>query len=134
MRQMSHHSLQAAEHGNFTTAGMSLVPLADIFNHKAAIVQLSGEYAIEPVCFEGGKDSSDDDASSTDCGGDQCSDPGCSGESRSGLTSEDNFTPEMEPNLNGVNGRSCSDSLLCRLGAAAYRQMMSAQVQPSTSE
>ena len=85
MRQMSHHSPQAAEHGIFTTAGMSLVPLADIFNHKAAIVQLSDEYMIEPVCFEGGKESSDDDASSADCGDDQCSDPGCSGESRSGL-------------------------------------------------
>ena len=37
---------------------MSLVPLADIFNHKAAIVQLSDEYAIEPICFEGGDESS----------------------------------------------------------------------------
>ena len=113
---------------------MSLVPLADIFNHKAAIVQLSGEYMIEPVCFEGGKESSDDDASSADCGEAQCPDPGCSGESRSGLTIEDEFTPEMEPNLNGVNGQSCSDSLLCHLGAAAYRQTISTQVQPSASK
>ena len=40
----------------------------------------------------------------------------------------------MKPNLNGVNGRSCSDSLLCHVGAAAYRQMMSTQVRPSTSK
>ena len=85
---MSEHALQAATHGILITAGMSLVPLADIFNHKAAIVQLSGDYAIEPVCFEGGEDSSSDDASSTDCGDDQCSDPGCSGESLSGLNSK----------------------------------------------
>ena len=85
MRRILQHSLQADTQGVLATAGMSLVPLADVFNHKTAIVQLSGEYAIEPVCFEGGKDSSDDDASSTDCGEDQCSDPGCSGESRSGL-------------------------------------------------
>ena len=64
-----------------TTAGMSLVPLADIFNHKAAIVQLSDEYMIEPVCFEDGKESSDDDASSAACGGNQCTEPGCAGES-----------------------------------------------------
>ena len=30
---------------------MSLVPVADIFNHKAAVVELSSDYAIEPVCF-----------------------------------------------------------------------------------
>lgn len=30
-----------------------MVPLADIFNHKAAIVQLSDDYAIEPTCYEG---------------------------------------------------------------------------------
>jgi len=26
---------------------MSMVPLADIFNHKAAVVALGGEYSIE---------------------------------------------------------------------------------------
>lgn len=31
---------------------MSMVPLADIFNHKAAIVQLSDDYVIEPTCYE----------------------------------------------------------------------------------
>ena len=60
---------------------MSLVPLADIFNHKAAIIQLSDEYMIDSVCFEGGKESSDDDVSSAACGDDQCTEPGCSSES-----------------------------------------------------
>jgi hypothetical protein len=31
---------------------MSMVPFADIFNHKAAIVKLSDEYVIEPECYE----------------------------------------------------------------------------------
>lgn len=39
-----------------------MVPLADIFNHKAAIVQLSDEYIIEPTCYEQ-NDSSEDDNS-----------------------------------------------------------------------
>ena len=34
---------------------MSLVPLADIFNHKAAVVSLAGDYQIDPNCF--GEDS-----------------------------------------------------------------------------
>ena len=63
---------------------MSLCPLADIFNHKAAIVQLSDDYAIEPICFEGGDESSsDDDDDETDaagCGDDKCTEPGCTGE------------------------------------------------------
>lgn len=37
-----------------------MVPMADIFNHKAAIVQLSDEYAIEPICFE--RDHSDEES------------------------------------------------------------------------
>ncbi|BDA50036.1 probable N-lysine methyltransferase SETD6 at N-terminal half [Coccomyxa sp. Obi] len=41
--------------------GMSMVPLADIFNHKAAIVQLSDDYVIEPNCFA--EDSSEDGSS-----------------------------------------------------------------------
>ena len=40
---------------------MSLVPLADVFNHKAAVVSLSGDYQIQPACFgdegDGGSDS-----------------------------------------------------------------------------
>ncbi len=38
-----------------------MVPLADIFNHKAAIVQLSDDYIIEPNCFA--EDSSEDGSS-----------------------------------------------------------------------
>ena len=72
-------------------AGMSLVPLADIFNHKAAIVQLSDEYAIEPICFEGGDESSgssdesggnsgasgSEDETAGHCGDAHCEEPGC---------------------------------------------------------
>ena len=32
-----------------------MVPLADIFNHKAAVVSLAGDYQIDPNCF--GEDS-----------------------------------------------------------------------------
>ena len=42
-------------------AGMSLVPFADAFNHKSALVKLTGHYAIEPVCFEDSDDASDAD-------------------------------------------------------------------------
>ncbi|KAK9848107.1 hypothetical protein WJX84_003506 [Apatococcus fuscideae] len=45
--------------------GMSLVPVADIFNHKAAVVELSSDYAIEPVCFGDGDDSSDSEGGGT---------------------------------------------------------------------
>ena len=50
---------------NMASAGMSLVPVADIFNHKAAVVELSSDYAIEPVCFGDGDDSSDSEGGST---------------------------------------------------------------------
>ncbi len=50
---------------SLSTAGMSLVPVADIFNHKAAIVELSSDYVIEPVCFgDSDEGSSDNDGSS----------------------------------------------------------------------
>ncbi|DBA84491.1 TPA: hypothetical protein ACH3X1_006110 [Trebouxia sp. C0004] len=32
--------------------GMAMVPFADLFNHKAAVVQLGGGYFVEDVCFE----------------------------------------------------------------------------------
>ena len=38
-------------------------PWPDIFNHKAAVVALAGNYQIEPNCF--GDDSSRDSASDT---------------------------------------------------------------------
>ncbi len=36
-----------AEYIFFMVAGMSLVPLADAFNHKAAVVRLTADYAVE---------------------------------------------------------------------------------------
>ena len=44
--------------------GMSLVPLADAFNHKAAVVRLSADYAVQGVS------SDSDDAESGDGSGD----------------------------------------------------------------
>ena len=41
-----------------------MVPLADLFNHKAAVVQLGGGYALEDACF--GMPSSDEEASSSE--------------------------------------------------------------------
>ena len=38
-----------------------MMPLADVFNHKAAKVQLSGDYALDPMCLAA--DSSDDSES-----------------------------------------------------------------------
>lgn len=29
-----------------------MVPFADLFNHKAAVVQLGGGYMVEDVCFD----------------------------------------------------------------------------------
>ena len=43
-------------------AGMAMVPIADLFNHKAAVVQLGGGYFVEDVCFES-KESSEDQQS-----------------------------------------------------------------------
>ena len=38
-----------------------MVPFADLFNHKAAVVQLGGGYFVEDVCFED-QDSSSEEA------------------------------------------------------------------------
>ena len=43
---------------SLTVAGMSLVPLADAFNHKAAVVRLTADYAVEGAS----SDSDDQDA------------------------------------------------------------------------
>ena len=40
-----------------------MVPFADAFNHKSALVKLTGHYAVEPVCFEDNDDTSDDSGS-----------------------------------------------------------------------
>lgn len=43
-------------------AGMAMVPFADLFNHKAAVVQLAGGYFVEDVCMEGAESSSDEES------------------------------------------------------------------------
>ena len=52
---------------------MSLVPLADAFNHKAAVVRLSADYAVQ------GASSDTDDTESGDGGGDGDGDGGEAG-------------------------------------------------------
>lgn len=48
-------------------AGMAMVPFADLFNHKAAVVQLGSGYFVEDVCFEGqGSSESEGDRSDDD--------------------------------------------------------------------
>ena len=42
-----------------------MMPLADAFNHKAAKVQLSGDYALDPMCLA----ADSDDGSSGDSDG-----------------------------------------------------------------
>lgn len=41
--------------------GMAMVPFADLFNHKAAVVQLGGGYFVEDVCFEDQDSSSEEE-------------------------------------------------------------------------
>ena len=62
---------------------MSMVPYADVFNHKSARVRLTGHYAVEPVCFGEGSstDSSDSEARHSD------------GEHSDGQPPEDASTP-----------------------------------------
>ncbi len=38
-----------------------MVPFADLFNHKAAVVQLGGGYFVEDVCFENQDSSSEEE-------------------------------------------------------------------------
>ena len=52
-------------------AGMSMVPVADIFNHKAAVIELSGDYVIEPACFGDEDDSGSEDGADEDELGDE---------------------------------------------------------------
>lgn len=66
---------------------MSLVPLADIFNHKAAVVALSGDYQIQPACF--GNDEGDEDSAS----GAADSDSDTEGPSQPGRYLSTSFSP-----------------------------------------
>lgn len=43
-----------------------MVPFADLFNHKAAVVQLAGGYFVEDVCMEGAESSSDEELDDPD--------------------------------------------------------------------
>ena len=45
--------------------GISLTPLADVFNHKTAVVDLSADYIVNPVCYAASDaELSDDDSDS----------------------------------------------------------------------
>ncbi len=55
-----------------------MVPFADLFNHKAAVVQLGGGYFVEDICFEG--------QGSSDSGGEE---PGDEEDQEEELGSED---------------------------------------------
>ena len=50
-----------------------MMPLADAFNHKAAKVQLSGDYALDPMCLAADSDdsSSDGDDGQAEVDGDE---------------------------------------------------------------
>lgn len=39
-----------------------MVPFADMFNHKAAVVQLAGGYFVEDVCMEGAESFGDEES------------------------------------------------------------------------
>ena len=43
-----------------------MVPFADLFNHKAAVVQLGGGYFVEDVCFEDQHSSSQEEEEEED--------------------------------------------------------------------
>ena len=65
---------------------MSMVPFADAFNHKNARVQLTGHYAVEPVCF----DDSSTDVSGMEQADDGTSDSEPSGAAASGSSGKNN--------------------------------------------
>ena len=52
-----------------------MVPFADLFNHKAAVVHLGGGYFVEDVCMEGPDSSSDLDSDDPNHESDDSDDP-----------------------------------------------------------
>ena len=50
----------------YVPAEMAMVPFADLFNHKAAVVQLGGGYFVEDVCFEDQDSSSEEEEDEED--------------------------------------------------------------------
>ena len=57
-------------------AGMAMVPFADLFNHKAAVVQLAGGYFVEDICMEGAESLSDEESDDPDDASEGFSDVG----------------------------------------------------------
>ena len=51
-----------------------MVPLADVFNHKSAIVALQGDFELVPACLMGGADDSDapDDSAAEEKSSSEC--------------------------------------------------------------
>eukprot|EP00884_Botryococcus_braunii_P003688 jgi/Botrbrau1/1331/Bobra.0063s0043.3 len=73
--------------------GTCMVPFADLFNHKSAIVALSENYRIERGCLAESSDDEDDEASSTEDDADaQCSEGTLTSE-----THEDCRSPTTAP-------------------------------------
>ena len=64
-------------------AGMAMVPLADLFNHKAALVQLTNDYSVEGAYCEGQPDSDEEEQSDSDA--DQAEDAEADQQSQVGL-------------------------------------------------
>eukprot|EP00884_Botryococcus_braunii_P003665 jgi/Botrbrau1/1329/Bobra.0063s0043.2 len=69
--------------------GTCMVPFADLFNHKSAIVALSENYRIERGCLAESSDDEDDEASSTEDDADaQCSEGTLTSETHEGRLAE----------------------------------------------
>lgn len=60
-----------------------MVPLADLFNHKAALVQLASDYSVEGAYCEGQPDSDEEEQSDSDA--DQAEDAEADQQSQVGL-------------------------------------------------
>lgn len=66
---------------------MAMVPLADLFNHKAAVVQLGGAYTVEDICFEDMSESDQEEngAEAADVQSDQSNDSDQSSDAPAGV-------------------------------------------------
>ena len=81
---------------------MALVPFADLFNHKAALVKLAGGYFVEDVCFEGEdspSEDSDDPGDDLDDPGENCDNPGDSDDPGDGSAMEGSEEEEELENV-----------------------------------
>ena len=97
---------------------MALVPFADLFNHKAALVKLAGGYFVEDVCFEGEDSPSDQGSEDFDDPGDDSDNPGGSGDPGEGSAMEGSEEEEELENvvqpmtLGGERGGSTRGAML----------------------